>query len=243
MYGSTPTGNTRSYSYYVTARPVHGAQPHLHCDQIENQIPDLLHGLYIPPKHLAAIRALYCDQIVRFKGPNLQERLAELHGLIERLHTEEAALARLYAQGKLSDGNYDALYAEWRGKVSETQREINRLESGSDEIVDDLDLALCLLACIPSLFTRMEPRQQSRLLRILIKKIIIDTQGTVIDAELNPPFGFLMSLNPVPDGQKSNGKEQKSSSPVTAITAYMAVGKISRTNSPPTKSVSAIPSG
>ncbi len=211
MYGSTPTGNTRSYSYYVTSRPLNGAQPHMQCDLLEAQIPALLHDLHISPTHLPGIRALYGEQISRFKGPNMKERLVELRERIERLHTEEAALARLYAQGKLSDSNYDILHAEWQSKVFETHREITQMESGVEEVIDDLDQALCLLACVPQLFARMERRQQARLLQILVKRIIIDTQGKIVDVELNPPFAYLTSLRPAPDRQKRNGKKQKSS--------------------------------
>ncbi len=160
---------------------------------------------------LPGIRALYSEHIPRFKGPNLQERLVELRERIQRLHTEEAALARLFAQGKLSDENYDMLHAEWQSKVFETHREINQLESGVEEVIDDLDQALRLLSCIPDLFARMDRRQQARLLQILVKRIIIDTQGIITDVEFNPPFAYLTSLKPPPKRQRRSGKKQESS--------------------------------
>ena len=59
--------------------------------------------------------------------------------------------------------------------------------------------------------SRMNRRQQAQLLRILVKRIIIDTQGTFIDVELKAPFAYLTGLKPAPDRQKSSGNKQESS--------------------------------
>jgi hypothetical protein len=206
MHGATPTGRSRRYTYYTTIRKVTDVRFTVPTETVEEQMTDLLRDISVDPHVLPRLRALYREQIKALKGPSLKERAQELHERLERLHAEEAALARLYAQGKLTDKNYDALYREWQAKVFETQQEIARLEAGAEEVLDDLDQALILLACAPQLFVRLETREQGRLLQILFRCIIIDTQGKVIDFDLNPPFMYLSSLSGAPPHNPS-GRE------------------------------------
>jgi hypothetical protein len=198
MHGATPTGRSRRYTYYTTIRKVTDVRFTVPTAAVEEQMTDLLRDISVDPHVLPRLRALYREHIAALKGPSLKERAQELHERLERLHVEEAALARLYAQGKLTDKNYDTLYREWQAKAFETQQEINRLEVGAEDVVDDLDQALILLACAPQLFVRLETREQGRLLQILFRRIIIDTRGTVVDFALNPPFVYLSSLNGAP---------------------------------------------
>ncbi|MEJ2148472.1 MAG: hypothetical protein P8Z40_03220, partial [Chloroflexota bacterium] len=128
---------------------------------------------------LPQLKKLYRDHIAALQGPTVQERIAELEARIERLKEEEAALARLYARGKLTDKNYDSLYYEWQSKVFETHREISRLESDAKEMINDLDHALFLLTLAPMVFERLANRSKRSLLQILFKRIIIDTQGKI----------------------------------------------------------------
>lgn len=196
MNGMTPTGRSRRYTYYTTVRKVEGKKRfNVPTHVVEEQIPGVLQGLYVHPQVLPGIRELYQKQVATIDGPSIDERLAELQGRLDRLHNEEAALVRLYTQGKVSDRNYDALYKEWQGKVADIEQEISRLTNGTQEIVEDLDRALALLACAPRLFERLDTRHQWRLLQILLRHIIIDTQGKIVELELNPPFVYLTSLN------------------------------------------------
>jgi hypothetical protein len=142
--------------------------------------------------------------------------LVELQERSERLHSEEAALARLYAQARLTDRNYDALYKEWQAKVFEVEQKINRLKEGTERVIGDLDNALVLLACASHLFVRLDLKQKWRLLQILFRHIIIDTQGQVVDLELNAPFVYLISLHQAAHpqtfskGEAANGFRQLS---------------------------------
>jgi hypothetical protein len=60
--------------------------------------------------------------------------------------------------------------------------------------LDDLEVALKLLTQISNLFERLPSRQQSMLIRILSRKIVIDLEGRFVDWELNPPFEYLSGL-------------------------------------------------
>lgn len=206
MHGSTPKGRSRHYKYYTTIRKVKGTWYATPAETVEEQIHPLLIRIGIDPKSLPAIRKQYQEHLASLNGPHIAERIEQLHERIQRLEAEEAALARLYAQGQLTEKNYSALYREWQGKVFETEQQIAQLESDRKEVADDLEMALLLLAAVPKVFDRMEIPEQERLLRILFRRIIIDTQGKVIDFELNSPFVYLTSLTESLPPRSSKGR-------------------------------------
>lgn len=207
MHGATPTGRSRSYTYYTTVRKVGMSHRSVPTGAVEGQIAFLLRGISVDPQALPKIRLLYRQHVAALKGPSLQERVIVLSERLDRLHVEEAALARLYAQGKLTDKNYDSLYREWQAKVFEVQQEVSRLQSSAEHVIDNLDEALQLLTYAPKLFDRLETLDQLRLLRILFRRIIIDTHGQIVEHELNPPFVYLTSLGGPPIGEGPQGPD------------------------------------
>ena len=60
--------------------------------------------------------------------------------------------------------------------------------------INDLDMALVLLAKMSELYSRLEKKQKATLLQVLIKRIIVNTNGEIIDHELNSPFVYLRSV-------------------------------------------------
>ena len=141
----------------------------------------------------------------------VDEQIVELQARAQKLYEEEANLARRFAVRGLSDKTFDLLHREWENKIFEIQRKIAGLESSTEDIVTDLDHALRLLVQIPRLFPRLRTIDQGRLLRILFRRIIIDTQGKIIDFELHPPFAYLTLLNNPPP-EKPSGMETSQSS-------------------------------
>jgi Recombinase len=201
-YGSTPTGRSRSYSYYVPVRKMGGVQLQIPTQIVEDQLVDLIDGLGVAEEAQSDLQALYREHMRTIQGPDLGERIKEVKQRIDRLVTEETALARLFAQGKLTDSSYDTVYREWKGKLFEAHQELAKLESGTDEVIDDLDTALTLLTHVSRLFDRLDKTDQRRLLQILFKRIIIDTQGRICSVELNSPFAYLTALPNAPNGHK-----------------------------------------
>ena len=62
------------------------------------------------------------------------------------------------------------------------------LEREATAHVDDLDTAISLFAIAADLFSRLKQKEQSVLLQILAKRIIVDEAGQIIDCVLNSPF-------------------------------------------------------
>jgi hypothetical protein len=211
-YGSTPTGRSRSYSYYVPVRQVDGVKLQIPTAVVEDQLPGILHGIGVQEEAQADLQALYREHMHTIQGPDLGERIQGVRARIDRLVKEETKYARLFAQDKLTDDSYDEVYREWKGKMFEAHQELAKLESGADEVIDDLDTALTLLTHASRLFERLERPEQRRLLQILFKRIIIDTQGKIRDVELNPPFAYLTTLSSAPKGHKNRTQPRLGSS-------------------------------
>jgi hypothetical protein len=60
--------------------------------------------------------------------------------------------------------------------------------------LDHLDAAFALLAKGSDLYRRLEEKQRCTLLQVLVKRIIVDADGEIIDYELTSPFVYLRFL-------------------------------------------------
>jgi hypothetical protein len=194
LHGSTPSGRSRSYSYYVTTEKPGGHQYHVHCSEIHGQLPELLSRIRIDTAYIPTIRVIYNEHFKKLKGPDADERLAELKITVRRIQAEEADFARLFARKKLSEANYDILRQESQERLIRAQKEIRQLENGHRTLIDGLELAIIVLAKAHLLYGRLNETCQARLLQILFERIIIDTEGRIVDFSLNPPFEYLSWL-------------------------------------------------
>src|SRR5688500_1357780 len=100
----------------------------------------------------------------------------------------------MYIIGKMSEETYHQLLREWQEKLSQLELTLAELELEARLHLDDLDAALALMARMADLYPRLEKKQQSILLQILAKKIIVNSLGEIIEHELNSPFMYLGSL-------------------------------------------------
>lgn len=57
--------------------------------------------------------------------------------------------------------------------------------------MDDLETALSLLLCLPTLFERLEKTQRAKLLQLLVKTIVVNYEGRIKKIELHQPVAFL----------------------------------------------------
>lgn len=195
LQGSTPSNHVRrGYAYYV-GRVRAGKQFHIRCSEIDSLIPPLLHAIQVCPDELPALRKLYNKHVKTLKGPNVDERMAELKAMVEAIRTEEADYARLLSRGKLAEKNYDMLHDELQLRLSKVHQQMHQLTSGTQTLLDGLDHALMVLAKLEMLFERLGQKEQQRLLQILFKRIIIDTEGQILEVVLNPPFQYLNKMS------------------------------------------------
>ncbi|MBN1149488.1 MAG: hypothetical protein JXA78_19660, partial [Anaerolineales bacterium] len=60
--------------------------------------------------------------------------------------------------------------------------------------LDDLEVALVLMANLSRYFTRLEDKKKTNLLQTIFKKIVVDGNGDIISFELHSPFTYLFTL-------------------------------------------------
>ena len=191
MYGSTPQGRTKHYPYYKTKACANVKQIRINREAMDARIPDLLAGLQVNPELMPAIRSTYEGHARQIKGPGVTERMADLKAMLESIKAEEADYARLLARGKLSEANYDLLHDELELRTAKVRQDMHHLTSGTQALLDGLDQALLLLSHVVELYERLDIKAQRRMLRILFKRIIIDTEARILEVEPNPPFDYL----------------------------------------------------
>ena len=83
---------------------------------------------------------------------------------------------------------------EWKEKVNNVQASIRELDFDTQTHLDDLEIALVLMSKLPELFSRLEKKDKTTLLQIMAKKVIIDSEGEIVDHELHSPFLYLSTL-------------------------------------------------
>jgi len=205
MYGSTPTGRYQSYSYYIThAKPL-GKPIRIKTATIDQQIPNWLTGIHINQKAIPEIKAIYQAEINKITNVDRAESLAQLKRRLLELKEEEARLARLMITGNLTEEAYEQLRQEWQEKVVNMQCKIDELELDLSKYIDDLEIALVLMAKLGKLFERFEYKQKTNLLQILAKRIIINPQGEILGYILNSPFSYLDTLAGRKNGKNKDG--------------------------------------
>ena len=167
MYGSTPSGRSQSYSYYVTHTQVDGKTPHFACSIIDEKIPLWLQGISVDQNSIPSIREVYQAEIQQATTNDNGKRLTALRKQSTLLKEEEARLGRLYITGKITDLAYEQLHSEWQEKLRNNELTMTEMEREPTFHINDLDIALVLLTKIDKLYIRLDEKQKATLLQIL----------------------------------------------------------------------------
>ena len=205
LYGSTPTGKSQSYAYYVTHTKIDGKPLRFSVDVVDQQIPTILADIGIDPELIPSIQATYQSEIKKNTQDGKADKLEHLQQRLKNLQDEEARLARLFMTGKINEETYDRLRGEWKEKTRQIQMTVKELEFDASKYLDDLDVAITLLTKISVLFDRLKEKERTAILQVLIKQVIVNIAGEIIQIELHSPFSYLFTL-------VSQYKEGKSSS-------------------------------
>lgn len=194
MYGSTPSGRTQSYSYYITHARSLGSAVRVKTEIVDRQIEEWVAGVVISPDMVSRVREVYNSELNRFSQDNQSETLEKLKHRFAELQNEETRLGRLVITEQISNDAYIQLRSEWVEKIQLIQQQIEELELDTTNYVDDLDMALILMANISTLYQRLDKEQRTNFLLIFVKKIVVSPEGEIIGHELLSPFEYLSTL-------------------------------------------------
>lgn len=110
------------------------------------------------------------------------------------MREEEAHLGRLLITGKLSKEAYEKLRNEWKEKVRHTEANLIEMERDRALSFQDLEIVLILMTKLNALYPRLDEKQRASLLQTLVKRIIVNQAGEIVDYKLNSPFTYLHTL-------------------------------------------------
>ncbi len=195
MTGSSPVVRNHLYPYYTTQSKPNGKDAHISCSSVDEQIPALLSSISVDLEKLPRIREAYKAQLKQFKDSENVNQVEKLQAQLSQLKNEESRLGRLFITGKISEESYNQLRLEWQDNIRKIEVRIAECERNSNLMIMDLDLALTLLTKIQEIFPRLDEKEKSYLLKILLKRIIINPEGIIIGQLLNSPFTYLKSLS------------------------------------------------
>ena len=126
-------------------------------------------------------------------GHTRPDRRAQFQLALKQVDEEEGRTARLYAAGRISDEIWAGMWAEWQDRRQTIQRTLETMEQEHQVHVDNLDLALEIIAKIGTLYNGLQRSDQKELLRQVVERVIVDDDGKV-RLELRSPFGYLNTL-------------------------------------------------
>lgn len=169
MYGSTPTGHAQSYSYFITHASIDGKKIHIKTKVVDDQLPAWIKDIAIDQDLIPVLRDKYQSQIKQAAEINNGDNVGQLQRRLASLKQEKARLWRLLITGNMSDEIYKQLRTEWQEKVRNIQLRIRELKHSSHQHLDDLEIALVLMAKLPELFLRLDEKQKTFLLQILLR--------------------------------------------------------------------------
>jgi hypothetical protein len=160
MFGSTPSGRSRSYSYCITHARPGGSKIRVHCEVVDAQIPDWLRSIAVATDAAPVIQELYQTEIDQATQDDREVKLADLNRRISQLREEELRLGRLFISGKLTEDAYDRLRVEWQEKLRNAEIDLADLERDATRHLDDLDVALTLLTQVTELYERLDENER-----------------------------------------------------------------------------------
>jgi hypothetical protein len=170
-------------AYYCIPR----SDINLLCSDIDPQIPLELIRIQVNPDLLPAIRDCYTSDVAQKLGHLRHDERTELEAALKSIDEEEARTARLFAAGKITEAIWDNLWTEWQDRRRTLRSNIESMDLQQDYHINNLNVALKIIAKVGLLYNSLERSYQKELLRLMVEKVVVDPEGKV-RLELRPPL-------------------------------------------------------
>ncbi len=182
------------------------------CSHIDPQIGQRLRDIQVAPEHVAAIRAVYTEEVARKLGHLKPDEKAELEAALKAVDNEEARAMRMYAAGMMTETVYEDLWQEWQDRRTRLRAALDGLKHQNEAHIANLDTALRIIAQVGNVYNELERGDQKELLRQMVERVIVNPKGEV-RLELHAPFEYLRGIS---DTVRSGGDAAGGSEQVTA---------------------------
>ena len=114
---------------------------------------------------------------------------------LKTVEQEEARVARLFAVGKISTTVWDDMWSEWQDRRRTLLNALESLERHSEIHINNLDAALGIISKAGVLYSRLERSYQKELLRDMVKRVVVNDNGEIIEVKWLPPFSYLHDMS------------------------------------------------
>ena len=163
------------------------------CRDVDDQIHSELTRIQVDPEMLPLIRASYTHELAQKLGHLKPDERIQIEVALKAVDEEEARMARLFASGKITDAIWDNLWAEWQDRRQKLRQSLETVQQEQEYHINNLDTALGIIAKIGVLYNSLERNDQKELLRQVVERVTVNTEGTV-KLELRTPFAYLKDL-------------------------------------------------
>ncbi len=186
--------------YRLERHPVHFL-----CGEIERQVAHHLMQVQVNHVLVPLIRDYYINEVADKLGRLRPDERAEIERSLKQIDEEEARVLRLYAASMVTEDNWRNLWAEWQDKRNRLRASLELLDQKCESYIDDLDQALTILAKLGILYETLPCSDQKELLRNVVERVVVSTEGEIQRVDLLPPFAYLREVS-----QKVSGSEGSS---------------------------------
>ena len=97
------------------------------------------------------------------------------------------------------------------------------LQSTKKIHIENLDSALAIISKISVLYKKLERSKQQQLLRHLVKRVIVNPEGKIIDLELLSPFAYLRDVTARVEQKEQAGIDEKTNVSTMADTCSTSI--------------------
>ena len=213
---SNPSRSGGGTAYYC----VPGSNINIMCSIVDRQIPYILQNIQVHPDLLPLIRAEFERDVTNQVNNNPKQK-SDLEAALKAIDEEEARAARLFAAGKISDSVRDNLWAEWQDRRNRVRTNLAAAEANPECHVNNLEDALNIFSKIGVLHEKPGRKHQKELLRQVVKQVVVNPAGEIIQLELLPPFAYLNKLVLRMDGRVAASGNKKTDTMVGRCSDYI----------------------
>ena len=164
------------------------------CAEIDTQIPKALMHIQVDPKHIAAIRDFYMQDVAEVLGHIHPDEHGRLQELLKSIDKEETRMARIFAAGKITESIWESLWYEWQDRRNKIRTTLDSMEYQQETHITNLDMALGIIAQVGVVYNTLERSDQKELLHQMVERVIVNPAGKA-KLKLRAPFAYLSDIS------------------------------------------------
>ena len=215
---SRPGGGT---SYYcITSSDIN-----IQCHIVDDQVGSELMKVQVEPELVPKMREAFTEELEHTLDRMAPSKQANLERKLKEIDDEEARALRLYTTGKISEKIWDNMWVEWQNRRRSLRHALDSIETQNQIHIANLDSALTIISNIGILYSKLQRDSQKKLLREMVKRVVVNSDGKILWLELHPPFSYLDELrNKMVGCSKTSEGKTKTSSKTGQCSSYFSLG-------------------